>query len=114
MLDENQLVTLVRGVTMIRASVLYPNDPGKKFDLDYYINKHMVMVRKRLKPHGLVRDEVDKAADTTSPFIAVGHLYFNSLEDFQNGFFAHIDEFTNDILNCTDILPQIQVSEIVK
>jgi len=99
---------------MIRASVLYPNKPGKKFDFDYYINKHMVMVRKRLKPHGLVRAEVDKAADTTSPFIAAGHLHFNSLEDFQDGFFAHIDEFTNDMLNYTDIPPQIQISEIVK
>lgn len=74
----------------------------------------MVMVRKRLKLHGLVRAEVDKAADTTSPFIAAGHLYFNSLEDFQNGFFAHADEFANDTPNYTDILPQIQISEIVK
>ena len=114
MLDENQLARLMGGVIVIRASVLYPKEPGKKFDFDYYINKHMVMVRKRLKPHGLVRAEVDKAADTTSPFIAAGHLYFNSLEDFQDGFFAHIDEFTNDMLNYTDIPPQIQISEIVK
>ena len=99
---------------MIRASVLYPNELGKKFDFDYYINRHMVMVRKRLEPHGLIRCEVDKAADPTSPFIAAGHLYFNSLEDFRNCFFAHAGEFASDMLNYTDIPPQIQISEIVK
>jgi uncharacterized protein (TIGR02118 family) len=99
---------------MIRASVLYPNEPGKKFDFDYYINRHMVMVRQKLAPFGLIRCEVDKATDVTSPFLAVGHLYFNSLEDFQSGFFAHVDEFTMDMPNYTDIPPQMQISEIVK
>ena len=60
---------------MIRASVLYPNEPGKKFDLDYYINKHMVMVRKRLKSHGLVRDEVDLPPELVSPAIRAQSLF---------------------------------------
>ena len=74
----------------------------------------MVMVRQKLAPYGLVRLEVDKATDVTSPFLAAGHLYFNSLEDFQTGFFTHVDEFTIDMPNYTDIAPQMQISEIVK
>ena len=99
---------------MIRASVMYANEQGKKFDFDYYLNKHIVLVQQRLEPLGLIKSEVDKAVDATSPFIAVGHLYFNSLEEFQNGFFAHAAEFGEDMPNYTDTSVQIQVSEIIK
>jgi uncharacterized protein (TIGR02118 family) len=99
---------------MIRASLLYPNEPGKKFDFDYYIKKHMAMVSKKAKPYGFIRYEVDKAADSSSPFIAVGHLYFKSLEGYQNGAAASAEALMADIPNFTDIMPQIQVSEIVK
>ena len=103
---------------MIRVSVLYANESGKKFDLDYYKNKHMTMVRDRLKSFGLVRYEVDKglgggAPDAPAPFMAAGHLYFNSLGDFQKGMAAHGPEFMKDIPNYTNISPQIQISEIV-
>ena len=41
---------------MVRISVLYPNEPGKKFDHDYYINKHMKLVRARLTAFGVLRN----------------------------------------------------------
>jgi len=97
---------------VIRVSVMYPNEQGKRFDFDYYITKHGALVKQRLEPAGLVRLEADKAVDATSPFIAIGHLYFNSLEDFHNGFFPHAAEFGEDLPNFTDIAPQLQVSEI--
>ena len=34
---------------MIKGTVLYPNDGGK-FDLDYYVNIHIPMAKKLLKP----------------------------------------------------------------
>ena len=33
---------------MIKVSVLYPNQEGKKFDMKYYCEKHMPMVRDTL------------------------------------------------------------------
>jgi len=33
---------------VIIVSVLYPNGPGSKFDLDYYLKRHMPMVQQRL------------------------------------------------------------------
>ena len=33
---------------MIRVSVLYQNAEDKKFDMAYYINKHMPMVKQKL------------------------------------------------------------------
>jgi len=103
---------------MIRVSVLYPSEPGKKFDWDYYITKHIVMVHEKLDPLGLVRSEVDRAVSAeeagATPFVGVAHLYFNSVADFQNGFGAHGGDFMADMPNYTDILPQIQVSEIIR
>jgi len=108
------LRNLMEGRNMIRASVMYPNEQGKKFDFDFYIKKHMVLVHKKLDSLGLVRSEVDKAVEADAPFIVIGHLYFNSLEEFQNGFFAHAAEFGADLANYTDIIPQMQISQIIK
>ena len=104
---------------MIRLSVMYPREPGKRFDLDYYINRHIAMVHQKLDPLGvLVKTEVDKGLSTEevgeSPYVAIGHLYFNSLEDFQKGFADGAEEFLADETNYTDIQYVIQFSEIVK
>ena len=98
---------------MIRVSVMYPNEKGKRFDLNYFTTKHMGLVHKKLDSAGLVKAEVDKAADPNAPFIAIAHLYFKTMEEFQTGFFTHAAEFTADIPNYTDMLPQVQFSEIV-
>ena len=45
---------------MVRISVFYATSEGKKFDHDYYVNRHMKLVRDRLNSFGLVRTEVDK------------------------------------------------------
>ncbi len=33
---------------MIKISVLYPNEKGKKFDMEYYCNSHIPMVQEKL------------------------------------------------------------------
>ena len=101
---------------MIRVSVYYPNTG--KFDLDYYEKKHMAMVAQRLNPLGLLRWEIDKGLaggtpDAPAPFIAIGHIYFNSVADFQKAFGAHAAEIMADIPNYTNIEPQFQISEVI-
>jgi uncharacterized protein (TIGR02118 family) len=99
---------------MVRVTVLYPNEAGKKFDHDYYVNKHMKLVRDRLGAFGLVRTEVDRGAPGhPAPFVALGHVYFNRAEDFQKGMGHHGVEIMADIPNYTNIQPQIQISEII-
>jgi len=102
---------------MVRISVFYPNESGKRFDHGYYAQKHMPLVMNRLKGFGLLRFEVDKglaggAPGASAPFVAAGHLYFNSAADFEKGMGAHGAELLADIPNYTDLSPQIQVSEI--
>ncbi|NLT69011.1 MAG: EthD family reductase [Acidobacteria bacterium] len=96
---------------MIRVSVLYPK--GAKFDFDYYVKRHMQLVHKLLDPYGLVKTEVDRSLGDDSPFMAAGHLYFNTAEDMQKGLQAHDPELAADGVNYTDVKPQFQVSEII-
>jgi uncharacterized protein (TIGR02118 family) len=103
---------------MVRISVLYPNEAGKTFDHDYYVNKHMKLVRDRLGSFGVVRTEVDKgvaggAPGSAAPYIAVGHVYANALDGFQKGMGQHGKEIMADIANYTSIQPQMQISEII-
>lgn len=103
---------------MIRVSVFYPNSPGGKFNHEYYVQQHMAMVERKLGAQGLVRWEVDKgvaggAPGSPAPFVAAGHLYFESLEDVQQAFAGSGEEIMADVPNYTDLEPQVQISEIV-
>ncbi len=103
---------------MIRVTVVYPREPGKTFDIDYYINKHMELVRRKLNPFGLKNLQVDKSIsgmdDGLSPFFAICHLYFDTVEDFEKGFGAATSDLLADLPNYTDVAPVLQLSEIVE
>jgi len=103
---------------MVRISVYYPTSEGKKFDHDYFVNQHMKLVRDRLTSFGLARTEVDKglvggAPGAPAPYIAIGYVYFHSLDGFQKGMGQHGKEIMGDIANYTNIQPQMQISEII-
>ena len=54
---------------MIKVSVLYPNTEGSRFDMDYYVNKHMPMVQSKLGSSclGVKRHEDSPFCDTRIP-----------------------------------------------
>jgi uncharacterized protein (TIGR02118 family) len=101
---------------MIKVSVLYPNKEGSKFDMSYYCKTHIPMVQEKLgaKCKGVaVEQGVSGAMPELRPaFIAMGHLYFDSVADFQSAFGPHAKTIMADIPNYTDIQPTIQVSEV--
>jgi uncharacterized protein (TIGR02118 family) len=101
---------------MIKVSVLYPNRPGAKFDMNYYCEKHMPMVQRKLGA-ACRRVAVEQGIAGGMPgapaaFIAMGHLYCDSAEAFQAAFAPHAQEIMADIANYTDIEPTIQISEV--
>jgi len=103
---------------MIRVAVLYANKPEGKFDHAYYANHHVKMVVEKFGPMGLVRGEIDKGISGASPgapppYVCVGYLVFNSIEDFQKAWATHSEQIMADIPNYTNIEPQLQISEIV-
>lgn len=101
---------------MIKVSVFYPNNDGSRFDIGYYCNNHIPMVREKLGAmcKGVaVEHGFSGAAPGSRPaFIALGHLYFDSVADFQAAFGPHADAIMADIPNYTDIQPTLQISEV--
>jgi uncharacterized protein (TIGR02118 family) len=101
---------------MIKLSVLYPDGAGKKFDIDYYCNRHIPMVREKLGAAvkgAAVEHGLSGGAPGSRPaYVAMGHLYFESVEAFQAAFGPHAPAIMADIPNYTDIEPVIQLSDV--
>jgi uncharacterized protein (TIGR02118 family) len=101
---------------MIKVSVLYPNNQGAKFDIDYYCNKHIPMVQQKLgaacKTVAVEQGIAGATPGSPPTFTAMGHLYFDSVQAFQTAFGPHAEAIMADIPNYTDIQPTIQISEV--
>ena len=101
---------------MIKVTVLYPNEEGKKFDHGYWTTTHLNLVQSLLGPMGLVNGEMEKGISGTdpnapAPFVAIAHLYFNTVEELHEAFIANASVIMADIPNYTEIKPQFQISE---
>jgi uncharacterized protein (TIGR02118 family) len=77
-----------------------------------------ISVQQRLGGLGLLRWEVDKglaggAPGAPAPFACIGHLYFNTVDEFQAAMKAHGKELVADVPNFTNIQPQFQISEVI-
>jgi len=101
---------------MIKVSVLYPNNEGSNFDMQYYLEKHIPMVRKKLgaacKNVAVEQGLGGGAPDAPAAYSAMGHLYFDSVETFQTAFGPHAEAIMADIPNYTNVQPAVQVSEV--
>ncbi|MFN0108843.1 MAG: EthD family reductase [Blastocatellia bacterium] len=101
---------------MIKVSVFYPNEADKSFDLDYYCNKHIPLVQEKLgaacKQIAVEAGLGGGAPGSPAAFVAMGHMYFDSVEAFQQAFGPHSAEIMGDIPNYTAIQPTIQISEV--
>ena len=101
---------------MIKVSVFYANEEGKKFDMDYYLNTHLPLVQEKCGAalKGGAVEQGLSGGDPGSPaiYVAMGHLLFDSVEAFQGAFGPHAKEIMADVPNYTDIQPTIQISEV--
>lgn len=102
---------------MIKATVMYENKPGARFDHAYYRDQHLPLV-KRLMGDYCTSYAIDKglaggAPGTPATYVAVAHIFCRSLEDFQKGFGPHAREIMADVPNYTDLSPVVQISEVV-
>jgi uncharacterized protein (TIGR02118 family) len=104
---------------VIKVSVFYPNRPGAKFDMAYYLSSHMPMVKRTIGSavKSMAVDEgvglVDQADPAAAPkYLAIGHLLFDSVDAFQQAFAAHGAPIIADVPNYTNIQPVIQINEV--
>lgn len=101
---------------MIKVSVLYPHQDGGRFDMAYYCQSHIPMVRKKLgsacKGASVDQGMSGGAPGSLPAYDAIGHLLFESVEAFQAAFGPHSAEIMADVANYTTIQPMIQISEV--
>jgi uncharacterized protein (TIGR02118 family) len=101
---------------MIRVNVIYPNNPGGTFDMDYYLSKHMPMVGAKLGAalkgmtvdHGLSGGQ----PGTDAAYRVIATLTFDSVEAFAGAFGPVAAEIQGDIPRYTNIAPTIPISEV--
>ena len=101
---------------MIKVSILYPGNPGTRFDVDYYLRFHMPMAA-RLLGSAVMAVSVEIGVSGAmpgqpAPFAAIAGFTCESIEAFTAAFMPVAGQLQGDIPNYTDIDPVIQVSEI--
>lgn len=96
---------------MIKVSVLYPNADGVTFDIDYYCATHLPLAQSLIGAP-LKGVSAELGIPGQGPYIAMGHLLFESVEDFQAALAAHGPALLADIPNYTNTRPIFQVGEI--
>jgi uncharacterized protein (TIGR02118 family) len=102
---------------MIKISVLYPYSEGKSFDMKYYCDKHMPMIRQKLGNacKGIAVEQGISGRDPGTPpaYIAMGHIYCESIEAFRAAYAPHAAEFRADASNYTQVQAIFQISEVI-
>lgn len=101
---------------MVRVSVMYPNDGNVKFNMNYYMTKHIPMVREKLGAackSALISQGISGPAPGSQPaYVAMAELDFDSADAFHAAFSPHAEAIIADIPNYTNAKPVIQISEI--
>jgi uncharacterized protein (TIGR02118 family) len=102
---------------MIMVSVIYPADSSVRFDMDYYLQTHIPLVKERWTPHGMTDVEVVRGiakADGSAPdFRLMTLMTFTSLDAYKAAGAAHGREVSGDVANFTDKRGIVQINEII-
>jgi uncharacterized protein (TIGR02118 family) len=101
---------------MIKVSVMYPNSSGARFDMTYYLDRHMPMVGTLIGSalKGMTVEEGLAGAEpgAPAPYVALCHLSFETVDAFQAAFAQHGGTILADIPNYTNTQPTVQVSQV--
>jgi uncharacterized protein (TIGR02118 family) len=101
---------------VIKVSVLYPNTAGASFDMDYYLDRHMPIVRNKMGAvlKGVNVEQGLGGGEPGAPatYVAMGHLLFDSVDAFQAAFAQHGPAILSDIPNYTNTQPTVQISQV--
>ncbi len=81
------------------------------------IDKHMPLVKARMaescKYYTVDKDLAGATSDAPATYVAMCHIFCDSVEAFKTGFGPHAKEIMADIPKYTDLSPVIQISEVV-
>jgi uncharacterized protein (TIGR02118 family) len=103
---------------MIKISIFHPNIKGSRFDMDYYLTKHMpVSIEKLSASKGFRGVSVEQgfgggAAGADPTYIAMCNYLFDTAEDFLAAFNQYAELLQGDMPNYTDTQPIVQFSKV--
>ncbi len=102
---------------MFKVNVMYPYAEGARFDHAYYRDTHMPLVAGRLgdacEYYTVEKGLSGTSADGKPAYVAMCSFICKSMEAYQAAMEQHAAEIQGDIANYTDIMPMVQVSELV-
>ena len=100
---------------MLLVTAMYPNQSGSNFNMDYFLQTHIPLVKERWSSMGLENVRLVRGVGTAdggeAPYRVMTLMTFRSLQDFQSAAGAHAAEIIGDVPNFTDAPPVIQISE---
>jgi uncharacterized protein (TIGR02118 family) len=98
-------------------TVLYPNTPGVKFDFDYYLRKHATLID-RLYGKSIAKLQLRRGTATPdgkpAPYVAIINIWIADQEAFDAAGAKHGPALVADVPNFTNVMPTIQIDEIVE
>jgi len=98
-------------------TVLYPNTPGVTFDFQYYLKKHATLID-RLYGDSIAKLELRRGSSTPdgkpAPFVAIINIYIADQAAFDRAGEKHTATLIADVPNFTNVMPTIQIDEIVE
>jgi uncharacterized protein (TIGR02118 family) len=104
---------------MVKISILYPNQPGSRFDFSYYTQTHMPRSIELLSAHpGFRGVSVERGVGGGIPgsepaYVVMCHFQFSSADAFMEAFMPNAPELQGDMPNYTNIEPLIQINEVL-
>jgi len=98
---------------MYYVTVMYPNRDGVKFDIDYYMNKHIPMVSRLLNATIEVCKGIPSSTGIASPYLYTARIRVNSLEEHQAAMATHGAQIMADIPNYCNAQPTVQIDEVL-
>jgi uncharacterized protein (TIGR02118 family) len=93
---------------------MYPDAEDATFDMDYYINKHIAMVKEKCAP--AIREctvEQGLAGPEPARYKVIARLGVDTMDDFLKYVAPNDPIFAADVPNFTNIRPVIQINEVV-
>lgn len=102
---------------MIEIILMYPAGEGHTFDMDYYLNTHIPLFKKRMGTNAqnlkVLQGVQGMMPGSPAPYVALAQWTAESAEAYAAAFAPHAEEILGDIPKYTNIQPVVQYSQII-
>ncbi|OLN86556.1 hypothetical protein CCHL11_08522 [Colletotrichum chlorophyti] len=103
----------------ITITVVFPNEADAKYDIDYYVNKHMPLIQERWGQYGVKSWSVTKfqnGADGSAPLYAFGStVSWDNLDQIKSAFAGpEAAEIMGDVSNFSNKQPIFLTGEVLR